>query len=190
MTTKQDKSALRAQMRAQRKALLASGEHRSLSAQISTVLIETLAKQQDAVIASYSAIGSEADLTTFHDVADAGQLCLPVVQETSHVLTFHPYDPAMQLGDGYHSTRQPQRLEKAVVPSVILLPLLAFDKHGGRLGQGGGYYDVTLEALFKRSHTPTLIGVAFACQEVPIVPLERHDVRLDAIATQHGIRYV
>lgn len=190
VTTQQEKAALRAQMREQRKALLACGAHGSLSAQISIVLIETLSKQQNAVVATYSAIGSEVSLTTFHEAAETLQLCLPVVQETSRVLTFHSYDSATPLGDGHHSTRQPHNLGKPVIPNVILLPLLAFDNRGGRLGQGGGYYDATLEALSKQGHRPTLIGIAFACQEVAAVPQERHDVRLDAIATQDGIRYV
>jgi 5-formyltetrahydrofolate cyclo-ligase len=65
------------------------------------------------------------------------------------------------------------------------MPLLGFDKHGTRLGYGGGYYDRTLAML---SSPPRLIGYAFASQEVDHVPRDAHDIPLDAVVTEAGYR--
>ena len=73
-----------------------------------------------------------------------------------------------------------------LVPEVLLVPLLAFDRRGFRLGYGGGFYDRTLEGL--RARGPVLaIGLAYAAQEVPVVPTDATDQRLDAILTEAGL---
>lgn len=190
MTIKQDKTTLRAKMRTQRKMLFHSPTHADLSAKVCAVLNDAMHGQHGAVVASYSAIGSEVDLTAFHAGVTSHALCLPVVQDGSRILAFHPYTAGMAMTGGMLNTHQPEALARPVMPSVVLLPVLAFDTSGGRLGQGGGYYDATLQALCAQGQKPTLIGVAFAFQEVAAVPRERHDVLLDAIATQDGIRYV
>jgi 5-formyltetrahydrofolate cyclo-ligase len=66
------------------------------------------------------------------------------------------------------------------------MPLLGFDRQGTRLGYGGGYYDRTLAALGKR---PLLVGFAFALQEIDHIPREGHDVPLDIIVTEEGVRH-
>lgn len=70
---------------------------------------------------------------------------------------------------------------------VVCLPLLGFDAQGGRLGQGGGYYDATF--AFRRSGVarPRLFGLAFACQQVAQLPVQPWDVRLDAVITEQGV---
>ena len=74
-----------------------------------------------------------------------------------------------------------------LTPSVVIAPLLAFDHRGGRLGQGGGLFDRTMAAIRQRG--PVLvIGLAFAGQEVEVVPMEPHDQRLDAVLTEAGYR--
>jgi 5-formyltetrahydrofolate cyclo-ligase len=74
-----------------------------------------------------------------------------------------------------------------VVPDVLLIPLLAFDATGYRLGYGGGYYDRTLSAL--RAQKPVIaIGIAYAGQQVAAVPHEAHDQRLDGVLTEEGLR--
>ncbi|MFZ3007447.1 MAG: 5-formyltetrahydrofolate cyclo-ligase, partial [Phenylobacterium sp.] len=71
----------------------------------------------------------------------------------------------------------------------VIAPLLAFDRKGGRLGQGGGHYDRTLESL--RSSRPVFVlGLAYAGQEVEPMDLDPHDQRLDAILTETGYREV
>lgn len=72
---------------------------------------------------------------------------------------------------------------------VMLLPLVGFDRAGRRLGMGGGYYDATLAYLRSRRRwrRPLLVGVAYACQELPEVPTEPWDVRLDMLLTENGL---
>jgi 5-formyltetrahydrofolate cyclo-ligase len=72
-----------------------------------------------------------------------------------------------------------------VTPNLVIAPVLAFDRHGGRLGQGGGHYDRTLADL--RGQRPVFVlGVAFAGQEIEAAPMDPHDQRLDAILTETG----
>ncbi len=73
-----------------------------------------------------------------------------------------------------------------VEPDVLLVPLLAFDKAGYRLGYGGGFYDATL-AMLRAKKTITAIGVAYSGQEVADVPHEAHDMKLDYVMTEKGI---
>jgi 5-formyltetrahydrofolate cyclo-ligase len=70
-----------------------------------------------------------------------------------------------------------------LTPDFLLVPLLAFDRTGARLGYGGGYYDRTLAALPLAGR----LGLAYAAQEVAEVPVGPHDVRLPAIATELGV---
>lgn len=72
----------------------------------------------------------------------------------------------------------------------MLIPLSAFDKTGHRIGYGAGYYDRAITRLHEKGLNPRLIGIAFDCQEVPSVPAEPHDVRLDAILTESGLNFV
>jgi 5-formyltetrahydrofolate cyclo-ligase len=73
-----------------------------------------------------------------------------------------------------------------VVPEVLIVPLVAFDRRGYRLGYGGGYYDRTLAEL-RQAGRVAAVGFAFAAQEVPEVPIGPHDAKLDAIVTEHGV---
>jgi 5-formyltetrahydrofolate cyclo-ligase len=74
---------------------------------------------------------------------------------------------------------------------VLLLPLVAYDTRGVRLGMGGGYYDATLAYLKTRRHwrKPKLIGIAYTCQQAPELPAEAWDVRLDGVLTETGLTY-
>ena len=75
-------------------------------------------------------------------------------------------------------------------PDIMLVPLSAFDSTGHRIGYGAGHYDRAITRLHQKGLNPRLIGIAFDCQEVPSVPAEPHDVRLDAILTESGLNYV
>ena len=95
----------------------------------------------------------------------------------------HPEAPEAACGlgkTGPGSASAPQ-----VTPSLVICPLLAFDKAGGRLGRGGGHYDRTIAAL--RAAGPVfMLGLAYAGQEVDALVMEPHDQRLDAILTENG----
>jgi 5-formyltetrahydrofolate cyclo-ligase len=90
--------------------------------------------------------------------------------------------PLYEAGFG---TLAPSELAPQVEPDVIVMPLLGFDSRGTRLGYGGGYYDRTLAKLGKR---PRLIGLAFSVQEISEIPHEPHDIPLDAVVTEKGVR--
>ena len=70
-----------------------------------------------------------------------------------------------------------------IVPDLLFVPLLAFDRRGRRLGYGGGYYDRTLAAL----PGAIAVGCAFAAQEMDEVPAGPHDIALDAVATEREV---
>jgi 5-formyltetrahydrofolate cyclo-ligase len=91
--------------------------------------------------------------------------------------------PLYEAGFG---TLAPSDLAPRAVPDLVLMPLLGFDSAGTRLGYGGGYYDRTLAILPKK---PMLVGLAFAAQELDQIPRALHDVPLDAIITENGVRF-
>ena len=75
-----------------------------------------------------------------------------------------------------------------VEPSLMLVPLAAFDARGHRIGYGAGYYDRAIARLQSNGHAPRLVGIAFDCQEVERVPDEPHDVVVPEILTERGLR--
>lgn len=121
-----------------------------------------------------------------HRLTDAGyRLGLPATQGRGKPLVFRRWRPDMDLVDGGFGTRVPPADAPEIVPSVLIVPLLAFDRRGYRLGYGGGFYDRTLAEL-AASRPVLAIGVAFAAQEVEEVPHEAHDVPLPWIVTEQG----
>ena len=110
-------------------------------------------------------------------------LCLPRADSRDGRLSFHTGDGEMT-PDAYGILAPPVSAP-ALIPDLIIVPLLAFDRRGGRLGQGAGCYDRTIAAL-RASGSPRVIGLAFAGQEVERVPMDDHDQRLDGILTDMG----
>jgi len=129
-----------------------------------------------AILAGYMPIGGEADPG------------LPCVETRNAPLTFRLWRPGEPLVAGPHGTRAPSGEAAAVVPGLMLVPLLAFDGAGRRLGYGGGYYDRTLEALRAKNTKCLAVGLAFAAQEAAELPEDEGDQRLDWIVTERGAR--
>jgi len=110
-------------------------------------------------------------------------LCLPVVVGKGQPLVFRAWRPGDELVSGGFGTQVPGTDQREVVPRLLLVPLLAFDRAGYRLGYGGGFYDRTLAAL--RAHgSAVAVGLAFSAQEVDSVPREATDARLDWVVTE------
>jgi 5-formyltetrahydrofolate cyclo-ligase len=109
---------------------------------------------------------------------------MPVVTGPGERLRFRLWTPESPMTDGGFGTRVPAAGDW-VEPAVLIVPLLAFDRRGFRLGYGGGFYDRTLAAL-RAAGPVTAIGFAFAAQEVPQVPTDATDQRLDLIVTEAG----
>ncbi len=141
-------------------------------------------------IAGYAAIGDEADPSGIMALARGRghRVALPRVAATAAPLVFHLWNPGDPLLPGPHGTRHPAENAVLVQPGLLLVPLLAFDRAGHRLGYGGGYYDRTLAALRRRNRGILAVGLAFAAQEVGHLPHEPYDEPLDWIVTERGAR--
>jgi 5-formyltetrahydrofolate cyclo-ligase len=111
------------------------------------------------------------------------------VRGADQPLAFKLWAPGALLSAGTFGVAEPAEDAQTVIPDLILTPLLAFDRRGGRLGYGAGHFDRTLEALRAHGHGRA-IGLAYAEQEVDRVPTGRHDQTLDAILTEKGYRAV
>jgi 5-formyltetrahydrofolate cyclo-ligase len=113
-------------------------------------------------------------------------LCLPVVARMGQALAFRAWAPGDPLVEARFGTQVPAETAQTVEPQVLLVPLLAFDRQGYRLGYGGGFYDRTLERL--RAAGPVLaVGLAYAGQEAADLPVEPFDQRLDALVTEREL---
>lgn len=144
---------------------------------------------RDACIAGYQAIRGELDIGVLLRVlAERGNpVCLPVVTQKYSPLSFYVWKPGDKLVKGSYGIATPESSVPQLEPDVLLVPLVGFDKKCHRLGYGAGYYDRTLEGLKKTKAQSKTIGIAYADQQVPSVPVEKHDVALDCIVTERGI---
>ncbi|MFV9507506.1 MAG: 5-formyltetrahydrofolate cyclo-ligase [Oscillochloridaceae bacterium umkhey_bin13] len=151
-------------------------------------LMGLAAYQQAQAIHCYLAIGSEVDTYPIAAAIFAAgkRLAVPVITPDGQLI--HSWldrlDPPA-FGTGTLGTPVPRQLDSALPGSwhLTLVPLLAFDRRGYRLGYGKGYYD----GLLAEQQGGVAVGLAFACQEVPAVPVEPHDQPLDLIVTEYEL---
>ena len=172
------KDELRARMRVTRRRLAAQAPDAALR------LAEHLPSDRlsAAVYSLYHPVGSELDP---RGIRMSGDVALPVGLARNAPLVFRLYTPGDQLVADAFGILSPTGTAPEVAPDIVFTPVLAFDRKGGRLGQGAGCYDRTIAGL--RALKPVVvIGVAYAGQELPEVPMEPHDERLDAILTETG----
>lgn len=142
--------------------------------------------RRNLVIALYEAIGTEMNAAPLAHAlhADSFALALPVAVRRDCPLVFRRWTPGDPLEPDASGCPAPLDLAERVQPDLIITPLVAFDLQGGRLGQGGGYYDRTFAALPHAAR----VGLAYAAQEVETLPMEPHDQRLHGILTETGYR--
>jgi len=135
-------------------------------------------------VSAFLPIRTEIDtLPVVTALADAGAtVVLPTIEGDSPDLVFRAWAPGDALATGSFGVKEPMSDQPALDPSVLVIPLLAFDCEGYRLGYGGGYYDRAIARL-RRDAPVATVGVAYDAQEVVHVPREGHDERLDAIVT-------
>jgi 5-formyltetrahydrofolate cyclo-ligase len=136
-----------------------------------------------AIVSGFWPMGQEIDIRPLlHELYARGHpILLPVTPKRGEPLTFRHWRPGDPLIREKFGTMAPTG--PVGVPGFLLVPLLAFDRRGHRLGYGGGYYDRTLAAL----PGAFALGCAYAVQEVEAVPTAPYDVRLDAVATEDGV---
>lgn len=140
-----------------------------------------------AVISGYWPMADELDVMPAlrHFAEDGHRLCLPVTPKRGLPLTFRAWAPGDAMARGVWDIPVPRDDAAVLEPDYLLVPLLAFDKAGNRLGYGGGFYDRTL-ALLRSRKSVVAVGVAFAALEVPVVPHEDTDEALDWIVTERA----
>lgn len=163
---------------ATRKAAFAAGQ-----GQAAALLAEVLARHPGKALAGYMPMRSEIDPLPAM-AAHQGPVAVPVIEAAASPLKFRSWSPEARMVPGEFGALIPA--EGAwVEPQILIVPLLAFDARGFRLGYGGGFYDRTLSAL--RARGPVLaLGFAFAAQEVDEVPTDAYDQRLDGVVTEEG----
>ena len=140
---------------------------------------------QNNIISAFHSFGTEISTFELFDklVAEGWTTALPVVVAKNTPLVFRQWAPGDKLVPGRWDIKVPPEMAPEVQPDVLLVPMLAFDRRGYRLGYGGGFYDRTLEKL-RALKKVTAIGIAYAGQEIDTVPRDSHDQLLDWIMTE------
>ncbi|MEM9138999.1 MAG: 5-formyltetrahydrofolate cyclo-ligase [Pseudomonadota bacterium] len=139
------------------------------------------------IVAGYRPIRTEIDPTPLmHALHSAGhRIAVPVILGPDQALEFREWWPDVPMQEGAFGAQTPVDTQ-VLTPDLVLVPLVAFDAQGWRLGYGGGFYDRSLEGL--RAERKTLaIGLAYAAQQVDAVPREPTDQPLDAVVTERGL---
>lgn len=180
-----EKTALRRRIRAARKqaaADLPPGEAGGRLVQHSRA-VGPLAKS--ATVAGYWPVASEMDPRPLmeHWRAAGHPLCLPYSRQRGAPLEFRPYAPGAALAPDAVGIPSPLIDAPLLLPDIIMVPLLGFDRSGGRLGNGAGFYDISLAAL-RAERGVLAIGIAYAVQESADLPVETHDQPLDWVLTE------
>ena len=175
-----NKSAARTAAFARRK--LAHNPHAASAGYLS----EVLAGYRGVPLAGYMAMRTEIDPTpAMAEAAAHGPVGVPIIIGAGQPLKFRCWEPDCTLIKGEFGAMIPET-GTWMIPQIVIVPLVAFDRKGGRLGYGGGFYDRTLEKL--RAAQPTMaIGFAYSAQEDAALPLEPTDQPLDLIVTEAGI---
>ena len=149
-------------------------------------LSEVLAGYRCVPISGYMPIRTEIDpLPAMAEATAYGPVGLPVIQGVGQALRFSRWTPEHALKEGPFGAKVPE-VDDFFAPEILIVPLVAFDLQGGRIGYGRGFYDRTLEGL--RTKRPTLaIGFAFDAQENEGLPLESTDQPLDMVITESRV---
>ena len=183
------KAVLRLAMRGQRRAFVEDHPEADWQAgdMADKMLKGLFGRRPDAGVAAiYRASGSEIDPRPLGEelLAMGWALALPASEAIDQPVVFRAWKPGDRLAPDVAGVAAPLAGAPELKPDIVVCPLIAFDRSGGRLGQGGGYYDRTIELARASAKRPWVVGLAFSVQEVAHVPVEPHDQRLDAILTE------
>lgn len=180
------KAAVRREAIARRDALPA--EEHDAAAQTIAARPFPVAVPPGATVSGFIPLKNEIDLRSLmRKLAQAGaKLALPVVVARGEPLIMRAWELGAPLKSGGWGISEPPAHAPEVLPDILLVPLLAFDRTGNRIGYGAGYFDMTITSL--RAQKPiTAIGVAFAAQEIAQVPTTPRDARLDLVMTEREV---
>jgi 5-formyltetrahydrofolate cyclo-ligase len=160
--------------------------HAGADAAQADLLRAVLAGHRGKPLAGYAAMRSEIDpLPAMTEAAAHGPVCLPVIMGKGQPLRFRAWTPGCVMEAGPFGAQIPATGDW-VTPQVLIVPLVGFDRRGGRLGYGGGFYDRTLQ-LLRAGGDVLAIGFAFAAQEADALPLEDTDQPLDLVVTEREV---
>lgn len=164
---------------------LPPAERRAMSARITASLREIVV-ERPGVLGIYWPFRAEFDPRPLVDSLGAArrQFALPVVIDRRGPLEYRAWAPGEALVAGVWDIPIPERRE-IVLPTMVLAPVVGFDRAGYRLGYGGGYFDRTLGAMNPR---PLAIGVGFAAQAIDTIYPQPFDIPMDLIVTEAGVR--
>ena len=178
------KTLLRLQMRDRRRQLAAQAPE---AGRMAVAALPPSILTSARIVAGYRPRGAEIDpwplMAAF--VRAGAILALPVALDRDTPLIFRGFTDGDPLAPDACNILAPLPEAATVEPDLVITPLLAFDSRGRRMGQGGGHYDRTLEALRARRRV-FVLGLAFSGQQVARIPAESHDQSLDAILTENG----
>lgn len=138
-----------------------------------------------ACVSGYWPTSSEIDIRPLMNMlSDRGHpCCMPVVINKQQPMRFRQWTPGVQMVPGRFGIPVPPDTLPEMRPDIVLVPLLAFDRRGMRLGRGGGLYDRTIE-LLRATGKVIAVGISFSGQEVASVPFDVYDQRIDWIVTE------
>ncbi len=142
-----------------------------------------------ASVAGYFPIRSEADpVPLMAELQQLGHTCaLPRVAGADQPLRFFRWTPGGKTDEGAFGTRVPVKKAAEIIPDILLVPLVAFDLSGFRLGYGGGFYDRTLAGL-RAKRSCLAVGIAYSAQEYDTLPHDVYDQPLDWVVSEKGSR--
>jgi 5-formyltetrahydrofolate cyclo-ligase len=182
----ESKAALRQEAIALRDALPADA--RKTAAEAIAARKFPLAITPGTIVSGFMPLKSEINpLPLMQKLAEAGaRLALPAIAGRGKALIMRGWKFGAPLDRGQWGIREPKPDAPEVEPDILLVPLLAFDREGFRIGYGAGYYDMTIHRL--RALKPVVaVGIAFAAQEVPKIPTTPRDERLDLVLTEREV---
>jgi 5-formyltetrahydrofolate cyclo-ligase len=180
------KTELRREMIARRDALPA--DVRSAVAEAIAARPSPVAAAPGAIVSGFMPMKGEINpLPLMKKFSGRGaRLALPVIAGRGRPLVMRAWNFGEPLVSGVWGIREPPPQAAEVEPDIVLVPLVAFDRAGRRLGYGGGYYDLTITRL--RARKPIVaMGIAYAVQEIAAVPAAPHDAALDLVLTEREI---
>jgi len=179
-----EKAVLRRDAAARRDALPA--DVRKAAAEAIAACAFPLPISRGTIVSGFMPLKSEINpLPLMKTLAEAGaQLALPKIAGRGKPLVMRAWPWGAPLDAGQWGIREPKPDAPEVEPDIVLVPLLAFDRMGRRIGYGAGYYDMTIARL-RSLKAVTAVGIAFAAQEVSAVPATPRDESLDLVLTEN-----
>lgn len=159
------------------------------AAQAAEVFFSAVKPSPSVVVSVYYPIKSEIDPSPIvEELWQRGNtVCLPVIQSEGRVLEFVRWDVSTKMVEAEFGIQEPADKSHVVEPDILIIPLLAFDQIGNRMGYGRGHYDETLRAL-RAKKTVLAVGLAYAEQAVLLaLPTEPHDQKLDVVVTPQRV---